>query len=120
MKRVLRVQRQAADLRAVLLQGPRDAAGFAAIPIQAETAQFGGGELDGVPFEDERGLGRVAAAQGGCAGRDQAEGGVDVGLQPGEGERGAGFGGEVAGDGDVDDGAGGYVRREEDGGEFYL
>jgi hypothetical protein len=46
--------------------------------------------------------------------------GEQVGLEGGEVALGGGFGLEVAGDGDRDDGAGVNVWREEDRGEFDL
>lgn len=62
----------------------------------------------------------VSAAQDGGCGCALAEGAVDFGLEGVEFSGGFGFGFVVAGYGDVDDGAGGDIWGEEDGGEFDL
>jgi hypothetical protein len=117
---VLRVDGQAADLGRVHGLRARDVAGLLPVAEERQRDDVGRGEVDGVPFEDHRGLGGVAAAQ--LRGRRGfgAEGGVDLVLQPAEGELGRGLGGGVAGYRDVDYGAGGDVGWEEDGGEFDL
>ena len=117
---ILGVDGQAADLRAGDLQRPRDVAGFAAVAEQGERAQRGGCEGDGVPFQHDGGLRRVAAAEDGGRGGVEAVGGGDGGLEVVEGGLGGGFGGVVARDGDVNDAAGGDGGREQDGGKFDL
>ena len=62
----------------------------------------------------------VSAAEDGRGGGSEAVGFEDGGLEGGELLVGDGFGMGVAGDGDVYYGAGGYGRREEDGGKFDL
>ena len=62
----------------------------------------------------------VSAAEDGWGGGSEAVGFEDGGLEGGELLVGDGFGMGVAGDGDVDYGAGAYGRWEEDGGEFDL
>lgn len=109
MERVFRVDGQAADLRRARLVRARDTACATAVAVEAQTSELGGGELDGIPFQDDGGLGGVSTADGGRRGGALAEGGVDFILERGKGGLGLDFGGEVAGDGDVDDGAGRYV-----------
>lgn len=118
MEGVLGVEGEAGDLGAQLVLG--DGAGLVAVAVEAEAAQLGAREVDGVPFEDDAGLRGVAAAEDGRGGRLGAEGGVDVGLQGGELLVGDGLGVLVAADVDVDDAAGVDVGREEDGGELDL
>lgn len=117
---VFGVDGQAADLGAGEVERARDAAGFAAVAVQAEGADGGGGELDGVPFEDDGGLRGVAAAEEGGGRGGLPVGGEDGGLQGEEGGLGGGFGGVVARYGYVDDAAGGDGGGEEDGREFNL
>lgn len=117
---VLGVDGEAADLSTVHLQGPRDVAGLLAVAVQRQRDEVGGGEVDGVPLEDDRGLGGIAAAQDGRARLGGAEGGEDAVLQRGESLVGLGLGRVVAGDGDVDDGARDDVGRQQDGGELDL
>ena len=100
--------------------GSGDRAGFVAIAVEAEAAEFGGSEDDGIPFKDDGGLSRVAAAEGRGNRRVAAEFGEEFGLEGGKGAVGMVFCSEVAGNVDVDDAAGGDVWWEEDGGEFNL
>ena len=93
---------------------------FGAIAVEAQTTEVCGRELDLVPFEDDGCLGGVSAADDGWGGGCETVGGEDAGLQGGEGFLGGVLGGGVAGDCDVDDGAGGYGGGKEDGGEFDL
>lgn len=50
MEHVFGVDGEAADFRAGDLERPRDAAGFAAVAIEAEGAEGGGSETDRRPF----------------------------------------------------------------------
>jgi len=77
--------------------------------MQAQTPQFGGREGDGIPFEDDGGLSRISAAEGGWRGGLGTEGFEDLRLDLVKGGIGFYFGGEVARDVDVHDTAGGYV-----------
>ncbi len=120
VERVLGVDGKTTDLGAVHLQGLGDVADLLAVAVQRQGDEVGGGQLDGVPFEDDGGLGGIAAADEGGAGLGGAEGGDDLVLEGGESLVGLGLGGVVAGDGDVYDGAGPDVGREEDGGELDL
>lgn len=95
-----------------------DDADFLTISEESEGEKIGSSELDGVPFEYDGGLGSIAAAQDGNGGLLSAERRVDRVLKGAEGVLGGGFGGGIATDGDVDDGAGGDVGREENGGEL--
>ena len=117
---VLGVDGQAADLGAGDLQRARDGAGLAAVAEEGERAQGGGREGDGVPFEYDGRLGRVAAAQDGGRRRVEAVGRGDGGLEVVEGGLGGGFGGVVARHGNVDDAAGGDGVGKQDGGELDL
>lgn len=65
-------------------------------------------------------MGGVSAAEDGRGGGSEAVGFEDGGLEGGELLVGEGFRMGVAGNGDVDYGAGGYGGREEDGGKFDL
>lgn len=65
-------------------------------------------------------MGGVAAAEEGGGRRGASVGRVDGGLEGEEGFLRGGFRVVVAGDGDVDDAAGGDGGGEEDGGEFDL
>ena len=76
--------------------------------------------MDGVPFEDDGGLGNIAAAEDRGRGRDGSEGLEDGVLELGESLFGDELGLLVAGDVDVDDAAGVDVGREEDGRELDL
>ena len=62
----------------------------------------------------------VSAAEDGRGGGSEAVGFEDGGLEGGELLVGDGFGMGVAGDGNVDYGAGAYGRGEKDGGKFDL
>jgi len=120
VERVLCVDSEAGDLCACHIEGTGNGASFVAIAVETEAAEFGGGEDDGVPFEDDGGLGRVAAAERGRDGGLATEVCEKFGLEGGEGAVGVVFCGEVAGDIHVDDAAGGDIWWEEDGGEFDL
>ena len=114
------IDSEAGNLGARHVVGSWDRPGFVTVAVEAETAEFRGREDDRVPFEDDGGLGRVAAAEGGGSRRIAAEFGEEFGLEGGKGAVGVVFCGEVAGDVYVDDAAGGDVWREEDRGEFNL
>lgn len=120
MERVFCIDLQAADLGRMRVERLGDGAGFAAIAVQRQAAQFSGRDIDGIPFEDDGGLCGIAAAEDGRRGSALAEGAEDVRLKLVEFAGGFGFGLEVAGDGDVDDAAGRNVGGEEDGGELDL
>lgn len=89
MKRVLCIHSQAADLGRAHAGGSRDVACFLAIAEERERDAIRGGEFDGVPFQDDGGLGCVFAAEDGGEGLGGAEGGVDCVLEGEEG--GLGF-----------------------------
>lgn len=120
MERVVRIDSQTGDLSAVHRQRSRDVASLLAITVETQGQQVRGGQLDGVPLEDHGGLGRIAAVQDGDGGFVGAEGGEYLVLQGAEVGLGGGFFGVVLADGDVDDGAGGDVWGQEDGGELDL
>ena len=120
VERVLGVDGEAADLGAVHLEGPGDVPGLLAVPVQRQRDQVGGRELDGVPLQHHGRLRRVAAPQGGRRRLRRPERAEDPVLQRRELLVRLGLGVVVARYRDVDDGAGGDVGREEDGGEFDL
>lgn len=117
---VLGVDGQARDLGRV--HGGRfgNVAGLLAVAVKGETDQVGGCEVDGVPLEDHAGLGGIATAEVGSLGLGGTEGVEYLVLEGAEGAIGFVFGGNVAGDGDVDNGARRDVRRQKDGGELDL
>lgn len=117
---VLGVDGETADLGAVHLEGPGDVAGLLAVAVQRQGDEVGGGQVDGVPLEDDRGLGGIAAAQDGRAGLGGAKGREDAVLEGGESLVRLGLGRVVAGDGDVHDGARDDIGWQEDGGELDL
>lgn len=117
---VVGVHGEPGDLGGVHLQRLGDRARLVVVAVQRQADQVGRRELDGVPLEHDGGLGCVAAAQGRGRGQGGAEAIVDLVLQGLEALLGGGLGGEVAADGDVDDGAGGDVWWEEDGRELDL
>lgn len=76
---VFAVDSQSRDLCAQLVA--RYVACLAAVAVQAQTTQFRRGQLYGVPFQHDRGLGGIAAAQDGRRRRVDTEGRVDVFLE---------------------------------------
>ena len=117
---VLRVDGETTYLRRVHGERLGNGACFLAIPVQRQGDQIGGGELEGVPFEDDGGLGCVADAEGGRGRGVGAEGGEDLVLQVAECALRGCFRGFVARDVDVDYGARADVGGKEDRGEFDL
>ena len=117
---ILGVESQAADLGALHLHGPGDVASLLAVAVEAQGDEVGGGQVDGVPLEDDGGLGGIAAAEGGRDRLGGAKGVVDAPLQGAKLGLGGIFLGNVLADGDVDDAAGGDVGREQDGRELDL
>lgn len=120
VERVLGVNCQTADFGAVHLEGPRDVAGLLAVAVEGQGGEVRRGEVDGVPFEDDGGLGRVAATEVWRRGGGSGEGGQDAGLEGTELGILGGFFGGVLGDVDVDDAPRGDVGREEDRGKLDL
>lgn len=117
---VLGIDSKAADLGAVHLKRTGDIASLLAISVEAQGHEVGGGELNGVPFEDDRSLGGIAAAEDGGDGLRGAKRVVDLILEGAECAVGGGFLGRVLRDVDVDDASGRDVWGEEDGRELDL
>lgn len=117
---VFGVDGETADLGAACLKGTRYRAGLGAIPVEGERFERGSGQVDGIPFQDQGGLGCVAEAQDGRRGRLDAVGVQDAFLEGLESGGAGSFGIVVARDGDIDDTTGGDVVWEENGGEFDL
>ena len=117
---VLGVDGQAGDLGRV--HGGRfgDVASLLAVAVESQADQVGGRHVDGVPLEDHAGLGGIATAEVGGLGLGSTEGIEDLVLESAEGAFGVVFRGEVAANGDVDNGARGDVGWQEDGWEFDL
>ena len=102
------------------LQRARDVPGLGAVAVEAQGDEVGGGELDGIPFQDDGGLGGVAAAEDGNGGGRGAEGGEDAVLEGAEVGFCFGFFVEILRNGDVDNGAGRDIWGEEDGRKLDL
>lgn len=117
---VFGVDCQAADLGAVHLQRPGDVAGLLPIAIQAQGHQVGSSELDGVPFQDDGSLSRIAAAQDGRGGFGGAKGLEDAVLEGTELVFRSSLLADVAANRDVYDATGGDVGRQQNGGELDL
>lgn len=117
---VLGIDSEAADLGAVHLKRTGDVACLLAISVEAQRHDVGGGELNGVPFEDDRSLGGIAAAEDGGDGLRGAKRVIDLILKGTECAVGGGFLGRVLRDVDVDDASGRDVGREENGRELDL
>lgn len=98
----------------------RNHPGFGPIAVQAQTSVVCSGKLYLVPFEYDGGLSGIPAADYRWGGGSKAVGGKDGRLERGEGFLGDRFGVGIARDCDVYYGAGGYGRREKDGGKFDL
>lgn len=104
MECVLGVDGQARDLGAVHLQRAGDVAGLLAVAVQGERDQICRREVYGVPFQNDGGLGGIAAAEDRGGGKGGAKGVVDLILEGLEALLGSVFLGGVSSDGDVDDG----------------
>lgn len=117
---VFSVDGQAANLGTVHLQRPGNVAGLLPIAIQAQGHQVGSSELDGVPFQDNGGLGRIAAAQDGGGGFGGAKGLEDAVLEGAELVFRSSLLADVAANRDVNDTTGGDVGRQQNGREFDL
>ena len=120
MECVFGIDSQTRDLGRVHSSWLGDVAGFLAVAVESQANQVGGREVDRVPLEDHAGLGGIATAEVGGLGLCGTEGVEDLVLEGTEGAFGFAFGGNVAGDGDVDNGARGDVGWQEDGWEFDL
>jgi hypothetical protein len=112
MEDIFSVDAQATQLRAVHLLGVGDSARLVAIAVQGKTAQLGGRNVYGVPFEDDRGLGSVAAAKEGCRGCALAKGAEYLRLELVEGSRSVCLGLDVARNVNVDYAPGRDVWRQ--------
>lgn len=118
MEGVFRIQRKSTDLCAQLVLGDRSC--LCAVSVQAQTTQLGGREINGIPFQDNAGLGGISAAEDRRRGRLGAKRVEDLGLEGVEFLVGDELGMLVSGYIDVDDTAGVDVWREEDGRELDL
>lgn len=115
---VFAIDSQARDFCAQLVAG--NVASLAAIAVQTQTAQLCSCQLDGVPFENDRGLGGIATAKDGSGRRVDAEGRVDVFLESVELLDGLFLGWFITSYVDVYDGARGDVGGQQDGRELNL
>ena len=68
MESIFGVDSQATNLGAVHLKRAWDVSSLLTISIQAERYQIGRRKFDRVPFQDDRGLGGIAAAKNGRSG----------------------------------------------------
>lgn len=120
MEDVFHADGQSAQLGAVHLRWFWYCARFVAIPVQGQASKLGGRKVDWIPFQYDRSLRGVAAAEDRRSGRPLPKGAVDGCLESVEGCCCLVFGLGVPRDGDIDNAARGNVWREENGGELDL